>query len=63
MKDQSKLENKGKLPEQTAPGMTRIKFRPGRAVAGVGGPGDTVTVPDDVADRIVAEGYADRLED
>lgn len=63
MKDESKLENKAKKPVPTAPGMTRIKIRQGRAVAGVGGPGDIVTVPDKVADRIVADGYADRLED
>ena len=58
------LGEENKEPAPLEPQLVRIKFKPGRAVAGVVADQDGVaTVTESEADRIVAMGYADRLEE
>ena len=63
--DTDDKENKSFRPGQNKadPKRVRIKIRPGRAIADLGNAGETVVVSEQEADRIVAMGYADRLED
>lgn len=54
------FENKGVLPDEPEEKqIVRIRIKQGRAVEGVGGPGDVVSIFADAAERLVSMGYAD----
>lgn len=59
MKNIDEVENKMGPVSDGEPVMVTIKIRQGRRLAGVGEPGQTVRVPENVADKAVGMGYAD----
>jgi hypothetical protein len=64
MKDESDIENKAAFPPLNKGGrQVKVKIRSGRAVAGLGGPGDVVTISPQEAERLVRDGYADKVQE
>lgn len=66
--EKPKVENKlglepGSEPVPVVEKKVKIKFRLGRAGAGVGEPGQVVTVSEQVAIQYVRMGYADIIEE
>lgn len=55
--------NKIQQPEQNKAELVRVKFKPGRAVEGLGGPGEIVEVTPQEAERLREIGYADRIDE
>jgi hypothetical protein len=61
MKDMTTVQNKVIHPVSNK--TVAIKIKPGRAVEGVGGPGEVVNLSASEAERIVAMGYADYVKE